>query len=514
MDLLLNTILLAIFVSLGAGAGTWITRWFRSNWRQTNERWTMRVAVGMLVLVGVYAAAHLRLLAQRGSIEEGRERYAVFGDPRRTELRRGEVRGWVLDCTGDPGGALASYRERDGVVEREYALGAGGANFVGGGPEAEERDYTVEALFAPRLREARNLLELGELHPAGKDLHLTLCRDLTQVAYRQLAQTGLPGAVVVQDVRTGAVLAYAASGGPSDPPLGIKRYSPPGSVFKLALAAVWWENGLPDEIPIPCPAQIEVTARATIGNYGGAEYGTLNGPVEMLVPSCNTAAVWMALEARRQIGEEPFIESYRRFGFLPYESDPPTDSIGDFWETSSSAWTRRMTPAPSRIRLSASTGDAEWAQLSIGQGPVDVTVVGVSRFIQSIANDGVMLPPSFEFDLAKSPPRGDRVMSEQTARTLRAAMRQVVVRGTARSAGAVMEGTGWRLAGKTGTAQVPGRADNGWFAAMLSPPEGDPQFTIVAFVEGGGPGGGGPARIVANVARELAEHTPPAIADE
>ena len=152
MDFLFNTILLAIFVGLGAGAGIWIVRWFRSNWHQTSERWTMRVAAGMLVLVGVYAAAHLRLLAQRGSIEDGRERYAIFGDPRRTELRRGEVRGWLLDCTGEPGDALASYRERGGAVEREYALGAGGANFVGGGPEAEERDYTVETLFAPRLR--------------------------------------------------------------------------------------------------------------------------------------------------------------------------------------------------------------------------------------------------------------------------------------------------------------------------------------------------------------------------
>jgi hypothetical protein len=514
MDLLLNGALLAMFVGMGTGAGLWIVRWLRANWRQTSERWTVRVAAGMLALATLYGIAHVRLLAQRATIEAGREHYAVFGDPRRTELRRGEVRGWLLDCTGSPAQALAYYREHDGVIEREYALGEAGANFVGGGPEADQRDYTIEALFAPRIREARNLLELGQLHPAGKDLDLTLCRDLTAVAYRQLSQTGLPGAVVVQDVRTGAVLAYAATGGPEDPPLGIKRYFPPGSVFKLALTAVWWENELPDQIAIPCPAEIRVTPRATIGNFGGAEYGTLDGPVEMLVPSCNTAAVWMALEARRRLGSEPFIEAYRRFGFLPYETTPPTDTIGDFWETSSSSWTRRMTPAPSRLRISGDTGDAEWAQLAIGQGPIDVTVVGVSRFIQAIANGGVMLPPTFEADLAASPPRGERVMSEQTARKLQAAMRQVAVRGTARSAGAILDGTGWRLAGKTGTAQVPGQPDNGWFAAMVSPPEGDPRYTVVAMVEGGGPGGGTPARIAANVARELAMRTPPDIADD
>ena len=51
-------------------------------------------------------------------IEEGRERYAIYGDPRRTEQRRGEVRGWILDCTGEDTEALAAYRERDGAIER------------------------------------------------------------------------------------------------------------------------------------------------------------------------------------------------------------------------------------------------------------------------------------------------------------------------------------------------------------------------------------------------------------
>ncbi len=508
MDFLLNWLLLAIFGVLGVGAGIWTLQWLAGNWRRTSERWTVRIAAGMMVLAAGFALAHARLLVQRRAIEEGRERYAVFGDPRRTEQRRGEVRGWVLDCSGEPENALAYYRERGGSVEREYPLGAAGANFLGGGPGADERDYTVEVLFASRLRQPRNLLEMGQLHPAGRDLHLTLCRDLTATAYRELTRSGLPGAVVVQDVRTGAILAYAATGGPQDPPFGIKRYSPPGSVFKLALTAVWWENDLPDDIDIPCPARIQVTDRASIGNFGGAEYGTLRGPVEMLVPSCNTAAVWMALEARRRIGTEPFVEAYRRFGFLPYADEPPTDSIGDFWATSSDAWTRRMTPSPSRIRISEETGDAEWAQLAIGQGPLDVTVVGVSRFIQAIGNDGVMLPPTFEAGLAEDPPRGERVMSERTARKLQAAMREVVQRGTARSAGTIVAPTGWRLAGKTGTAQVPGRADNGWFAALLAPPEGAPRYAITVMLEGGGPGGGAPARVAATVAAAIANDPP------
>lgn len=510
MVFFLDLVLRATFLLLGAGATLWLIRWLRGAWRESSERWIVRIAAGMMVLAGVYAFAHARLLAQRAEIEAGREAYAVFGDPRRTELRRGEVRGWMMDCTGRDDRALAYYRDRDGAIERTYPLGEAGANFIGGGAGAEERDYTIEALYSETLRRPASFRELGELHPVGRDLDLTLCRDLTSVAYEQLTRSGLPGAVVVQDVRTGAVLAYAATGAPDDPPFGIKRYSPPGSVFKLALAAIWWENDLPDDIPIPCPATIQVTPRASISNAGNVDRGEVLGPVGMLVPSCNTSAVWMAAEARRRIGEEPFIEGYRRFGFLPYESTAPSDTIGDFWRSGSNRWIRRMTPAPSRIRISEGTGDAEWAQLSIGQGPLDVTVIGVSRFIQAIGNDGVMLGPTLETSFAASVPRGERVMRASTAEKLRAAMLQVVDRGTATSAQAPMRGTGWRLGGKTGTAQVAGARDNGWFAGLVFSPEGEARYSVVTLLEGGGPGGGAPTAISAAVARQLALDTPPA----
>ena len=513
MDYLLNWVLRGAFIALGAGAGIWISQWLRSNWRTATERWTVRIAAFMIGLAAFYVIGHARLLAQRDRIEAGRERYAVFGDPRRTELRRGEVRGWMLDCTGRDEGALAFYRERDGSIDRVYPLGEAGANFLGGGAAADERDFTIEVLFSDRLRQPRGLGELGQPHPAGTDLALTLCRDATGVAHRNLVQAGRPGAVIVQDVRTGAVLAYAATGGPRDAPVGIKRYSPPGSVFKLALSALWWENGLPDDIEIPCPGQIQVTERATISNFGDIDRGTVIGPTGMLIPSCNTAAVWMALEMRRQIGSEPFVEAYERYGFTTYTDDPPTDTIGSFWRTSSRDWDRRMTPPPSRVRISAETGDAEWAQLSIGQGPVDVTVIGVSRFIQAIGNDGVMLPPTFEMELGADPPGGERVMSVGVAEKLQEAMVRVVQEGTGRSALPALQGTGWRLGGKTGTAQVTGRPDNGWFAGLLFDASGNARFTVVSFVEGGGPGSGAPTAIAAAVARELATNQPPLFAE-
>jgi cell division protein FtsI/penicillin-binding protein 2 len=275
-------------------------------------------------------------------------------------------------------------------------------------------------------------------------------------------------------------------------------------VFKLALAALWWESGMPDEMPLDCPSSIEVTPRATISNSGNAAYGTLAAPREVLVFSCNTAAVQMAQRMRDELGSEAFVDAYRRFGFTPYTSESPSGTEQPFWATGSDRWRERMSPPPARIRISGETGKAEWAQLSIGQGPVDVTPIHVSRFLQAIGNDGVMLPPTLEQRLADKPPRGERVMSEPTAERLQAAMLEVVERGTARRVGPRLRGTGWKLGGKTGTAQVRGARDDGWFAGLIFNEQGEPEYTVAAYLRGGGPGGSGPATIAAGLAHYLA----------
>lgn len=508
MEVILNWALRAVFSVLGAGAGLWLFGWVRRTWPGGGERWPVRIALGMLLLAAVYSVGHARLLLQADAIEAGRERYARFGDPRRAEMRRAEVRGWILDCTDDPAEALAAYRNRDGVVTRDYPLGEGGANLIGGGVGAEERDYTVERLFAAHLRQPRGLLEMGELHPVGTDLRLTLCRRATARAWELLRDSGRPGAVVVQDVNTGAVLAYAATGGPDDAPLGIKRYAPPGSVFKLVLAALWWEAGLADDVLIPCPATIQVTRRAAVSNSGGFELPPVRGPAGMLVPSCNTTAIIMALEMRERLGAEAFVEAYRRFGFTPYTDEAPRDTARDFWATTSRAWAARMSPPPSRIRISTETGRAEWAQLAIGQGPVDVTVIGMSRFLQAIGNDGVMLPPTLETEVAGEAEEGRRVMSEETAGKLQAAMLRVVDAGTARSVLPRLRRLRWDLGGKTGTAQVANAPDDGWFGGLMFDSEGRPRYSVVTYLQGGGPGGRAPAAIAAEMTRLLAGQAP------
>ena len=114
-----------LLLALGAGAILALARWVRGAMGEQRERWAVRTAWGMLLLALVYAVGHARLLAGRETIEEGRALYARYGDPRLAELRRAEVRGWILDCTGEEEDALARYEEEEGEIERVYSLGKG-----------------------------------------------------------------------------------------------------------------------------------------------------------------------------------------------------------------------------------------------------------------------------------------------------------------------------------------------------------------------------------------------------
>lgn len=504
MEAILNWLLRGIYFAAGAGAALLILRSFRDTLPSVRERWPLRIAFVAVALCVLYGAGHAWMLINKEKLEEGRAAYLRFGDPRRTEQRRAEVRGWILDCNSDPGNAFARYAERGGEVERVYPLGNAGANLIGGGEDADLRDFTIERLFADHLRRPVSLSEQGTLHPAGTDLHLTLCSGATQRAWELLQQSGHPGTVIVQDVQTGALVAYVSSGGPDDPPLGLQEYAAPGSIWKLAVAALWWEAGVPERM-MECPSEIQISPRASIRNSGGFSIPQVSAPAEMLVHSCNTTVVQMALELRDRLGEQAFAEAYRLFGVEPYPAgDAPTAADTEFWNTGSQAWRRRLSPPPARVRLSQSSSQEEWAQLAIGQGPIDVTAIHMTRFLSAIGNGGMMVRPTIEQDRATSPEEIGRILSPETTGKLLAAMREVVDRGTARSTAPILAGLDWDLAGKTGTAQVAQSPDNGWFAGLILDPSGQPRYSVVTFLVGGGPGGRLPAAIAAGMTRHLA----------
>jgi cell division protein FtsI/penicillin-binding protein 2 len=503
LDTILNLGLRGVYLVFGVWAGLAILRWCYAAVREGRERWAVALGFGMVLLAGVYAAGHARILLEREKIEEGRERYSRFGDPRASEMNRGDLRGWLLDCTGKDENALARYGMRDGEVQRVYPLGEAGANLIGGGADADKRDFTIERVFAERLRAPRSFREGTEIHAAGEDMKLTLCADATRQADALLRQSGFGGVVVMQEVQTGAIVAYASTGTAEQTPLGIKRYTLPGSVFKLALSALWWDSGMGDRW-MACPSHIQVGNRK-IRNFESREYPPMEIPRRMLVVSCNTQAIAMAFQMRQQLGEDAFADAYRRYGFIPYSGDGPREQPQQFWNTSSERWARRMTPPPNRVLFRTKYNQFDWAQMAIGQGPVDVTPIGVSRFIQAIGNGGVMLPPTFEAERVSERPEGREVMKPTTAAKLQRAMLEVVDTGTAVSVKPVLRNLTWDLGGKTGTVDIRrGQRPNGWFAGLIHGPDGRARYTIVVYLQQAGQGGRAPAAVAAAMTRYMA----------
>jgi beta-lactamase regulating signal transducer with metallopeptidase domain len=319
----------------------------------------------------------------------------------------------------------------------------------------------------------------------------TVCPDLEDALGSMLAGYAPGASAIVQDVATGAVLAYAATG---DGTSGLTEPVLPASVWKLVVAALWWEQGLGDG-ELACPAALDAGGGRILRNAGTLP-ARLAGPHDMLVHSCNTAAGGMALRLRDAMGERGVLDGVRRMGFGPAaEGGAGRDTA--FWATRSADFRERMSPAHGRLAV-----DDTWAAFAVGTPGVQTTPLHVARFLQAIGNDGTVVAPTVDAALAGRD-AGQRLMSAATARRLQNAMLDVVRRGTARAAARALGDSPWRLGGKTGT--VPGRPGetDGWFAGLAFDPDGRARYVVVVRLPGGGPGGGAPARLAAHITRLL-----------
>jgi beta-lactamase regulating signal transducer with metallopeptidase domain len=320
----------------------------------------------------------------------------------------------------------------------------------------------------------------------------TLCPDLEQALGGMLAGQAAGASAIVQDVRTGAVLAYAATGSDAS---GLTEPVLPASVWKLVVAALWWEQGLGDP-ELACPASMDLGGGRVLRN-STAMPARLAGPREMLVASCNTAAAGMALRLRDAMGEQGVMDGVRRMGFGA-AADGVAGRDTAFWATRSAGFRARMSPAQGRVAV-----DDPWMGFAIGTPGVQTTPLHIARFIQAIGNDGTMVAPTVDAALAGRD-AGQRVMSAATARRLQSAMLDVVRRGTGTAAARALGDSPWRLGGKTGTLPGASGATDGWFAGLAFDGEGSARYVVVVRLPGGGPGGGAPARLAGRITRLLA----------
>ncbi|WP_238395505.1 penicillin-binding protein 2, partial [Mycolicibacterium sp. CBMA 295] len=322
----------------------------------------------------------------------------------------------------------------------------------------------------------------------GSTVQLTLDDDIQYYVQQQVQQAkDASGAknvsAVVLDAKSGEVLAIS-NDNTFDPSQDLGRQesrqmgnlpvsSPfePGSVNKIITASAAIEYGLanPDEV-LQVPGSIDmggVTVRDA-WNHGVMPY-TMTG---VFGKSSNVGTLMLA----QRVGPDRFYDMVRRFGLgqrtgvgLPGESSglvPPVDQ----WSGSS------------------------FSNLPIGQG-LSMTLLQMTGMYQAIANDGVRIPPriiksTIAADGSRTDeprPEGVRVVTPETARTVRNMFRAIVQRdpmGAQQGTGSQAAVEGYQIAGKTGTAQQINPAcgcyydDVYWITFAGMAPADDPRYVV------------------------------------
>ena len=327
-----------------------------------------------------------------------------------------------------------------------------------------------------------------------------VCASANKRALEIMGANRLKAIIVVQDVRTGALVAFAASH-----PLELDVTTPvsPLSLSKVLLSASWWDNGQPDS-----------SFDSTKGdpNAQNPAYRSRVTVHEMLVGGSDSAGRQSAGALRKSVGAKKVLEDLARYGFGQRTG---LSRDNKFWGELATAWKARLMPAPAYVSLSEDTRDEEWAEtLSLGEINMNVTALHISRFLQAVGNNGVMSTPVAREEQptpsATKPAvsrrelnNSTRFMQKSTALRLQSAMLDTVQRGTARSIAKTLEDTGWQIGGKTGSgpALLPkGDLVDGWFAGLIFDPQGEARFTVATFVRSGGYGGENAAKISAALA--------------
>lgn len=366
---------------------------------------------------------------------------------------------------------------------------------------------------------------LDRLEPqSGFNLVLTIDKKLQMAAEKAFA--GKRGAVLGMNPQTGEILVWVSQ--PAyDPNLFAQRLEarewealasnphhplqnrplqalyPPGSVFKLVVAAAGIESGtLTPETTFYCPGHFTL-GNFTFDDWKQEGHGQQN-LMQAIANSCNVYFYQAAL----RVGIDPIVQVARELGL----GQPTEIGLGD------EAKGLVPTPAWKRQALGEPWYPGNTVITAIGQGMVLATPLQLLTMVSAIANGGILYRPwlvkraeSWEGEVvaAYGPEVIRRVsLSPETLALLRRGMFLAVEEGTGKAARI----PGVRVAGKTGTAQVvkkEGRAgqhlkDHGWFVAFA--PYEDPQIALVVIAEHAGFGSVAAAPVAKAILQALFPH--------
>ncbi|PFG42845.1 cell division protein FtsI (penicillin-binding protein 3) [Isoptericola jiangsuensis] len=392
---------------------------------------------------------------------------------------------------------LRAYLRTDLTSERTYPAGTVAGPLLGyvnsdqdglGGVEAAWDDVLAGTDGSHTYERGRDGAQIPvseiESVPAvpGQDVLLTVDSDVQWKAEELLDQavsdTGAAYAIaVVQDVATGQVVAMADSGDvdPNDRSTdqvaqgsrAVNVVFEPGSTGKVVAMAAALEGGYwepTDEFEVPDTYTVDgETFRDSHAHP--VERWTLAG---IFAQSSNTGTVMMGQDI-------PFAVRYdylRKFGFGQRTAlGMPGESAG-------------LLPAENVDEVENRTPYT----ILFGQG-VAVSAMQATQVFSTVANDGVRMPASLVAATRTStgettpvdPGEGTRVVSAETAGRL---MRMMESATSAEGTGSAAQVPGYRVAGKTGTAQMFEGGGTTYVASYIGvAPADDPRYTVSVFLK-------------------------------
>lgn len=362
------------------------------------------------------------------------------------------VRGKILDCNGN---VLAqTVTAEDGTETREYPYGNLFAHVVGYSVKGKSGIESIQnfnlltsnAFFVERL-----INEFQDQKNIGDNIVTTLDVELQTAASNALGSN--KGAAVVMEASTGKILAMVSK--PSYDPNTVaanwetlindtdsalynratQGLYTPGSVFKIVTTLAYMRQN-PDYMEYLHNCSGEITEEGTtIHCYNSTAHGqeTLEDAV---ANSCNTAfseiGLYLDIGKWQDTAED-----------LLFNTDLKCD----------------LTSKQSSFSLEKDADAAEIMMTAMGQGETMVSPYHMALITAAIANGGTLMKPYLVDEITNytgtivkeyMPEKYTTLMTSEEASVLKDYMEAVVSYGT----GTSLNGQGYTVAGKTGTAEV------------------------------------------------------------
>jgi cell division protein FtsI (penicillin-binding protein 3) len=414
-------------------------------------------------------AMYAHLLADQLGVDETELTTKLADRPRRYVVlaRNVDPEQWrKIQATIDPGtGKPISGIFAEVAQQRVYPADSLAANILGflnasgvaGGGVEREFDALLSGKDGSQTYERSN--NGGKIATAGmrgsdpvpgQDLQLTIDRDIQYSAQQAIAAKvketkADSGTVIVQDVRTGEILAMATAPtfDPNDPGKGsdenrgnraLSQIYEPGSIMKaLTMSALIQQGVVTPRSEFRVPGELH---RAGHVLHDSEEHGTERWTLAGILAKSSNIGTVLATD---RISGQTLYDYMKAFGI----ADPT--GLGFPGES------RGLLP-----KLDTWTGTTRYT-LPFGQGYALNTVQAASVY-QTIANGGVRIAPTLvkswtdQEGVVHTPaaPETRTVISPDTARTVAKMLEQVTGPG---GTAPHVQIAGYRIAGKTGTAQ-------------------------------------------------------------